>query len=146
MPTNLLQYLRPDRISFHHPFPYVGFGGGPLNIGNVARDPELPTASLTSTTTLLLLLAGLGVLVVVVAAVARRLRLEEARVLRLPILAAAASFIPTLMLAEVAERYLADLTPLFVVAGAVGVYVVEVVARVNDRCGAASGSRSSLRC
>jgi hypothetical protein len=122
IPTNLLHYLRPDGFSFDRLAPFIDFSDRITNVGGVARDPEGPTASFTTTTTLLLILAVVGVAIAFVPAIARRVDARPVRSLRLPILAAAAAFFPTMIFPAAAERYKADLTPLLVLAGAIGVY------------------------
>jgi hypothetical protein len=77
----------------------------------------------------LVLVAVVGMLVVFVPPIARRVRTGRARELRLPVVATAAAFLPTLVLAVVHERYMADLTPLFAVTGIVGLYALAAVVR-----------------
>jgi len=133
IPTNLLAYLRPDAVTLHPLVPFVDFSNRPAIIGGVARDVEGPTVSFTVSTTLLLILAVVGLAVVLVPRVARRTDLGRFRMLRVPVLAAAIAFVPTLVFQTTAERYKADLTPLLVVAGGAGVYGLVVLLRGHVR-------------
>jgi hypothetical protein len=124
LPTNVFHYLRPDGISFHGLFPFVDFGDGVRLIGSPARDVEWGSASLTVTATYLLLLAAVGAAVVCLPRLASRSDVREARVLRVPALAAAASAVPTLVFPAVHQRYTVDFTPALVLLGATGLYAL----------------------
>jgi hypothetical protein len=131
VPTNLLAYFRPDGFTIRGLFPFIYLGRNPTLIGNVARDTKALTASVTATATLLLALTVVGLAIVFVSRFGARSNLDRMRVLRLPALAAAISFVPTLMFPAVAERYTADLTPLLVLMGGVGLYAMAAFLRSN---------------
>ncbi len=132
VPTNLVRYFRPGAFTVSRLFPFIDFGTNTTVIGHAARDPEGLTASVTITATLLLLLAIAGAAVVVVPRLGRRAGLQHMRILRLPVVASAAVFVPSLIFPAAAERYTADLVPFFATAGGVGIYAV---ARLTRRGG-----------
>lgn len=136
VPTNVVRYFRPDGLTLHRLFPFIDFGDATRVLGHVARDPENPTASVTVTATLLLLLAVGGAAVVFAPKLARHVRADDTRVLRMPVVASAVIFLPTLVFPAASERYKADLVPLFVTAGAVGLYAGARLVRRHGRKGA----------
>jgi len=129
IPTNVLNYFRPDGISLNGLFPFVDFSRRVTVIGSPARDVEWLYASLSLTATFLLVLAVVGATVVAVPRVARRTGLARARVLRVPALATVASLGPTLMFPAVFQRYTVDFTPALVLLGATGMYAAGALVR-----------------
>ena len=127
-PTLLLDYFRPDAISFDRLFPWVSFAPPPRIIGGVTFEAVNFSSSVPATSTLLFLLTIVGV----VAAI-RAPRPEgggaTAAVLRVPLLGAAVGCVGTFALAFLEERYLGDFVPLFVVGGAAGLwYIARLIA------------------
>ncbi|HEX5587933.1 MAG TPA: hypothetical protein VFZ17_11545 [Acidimicrobiia bacterium] len=118
VPTNLLQYLRPDGVRFSALFPWITFAGPARVIGDVPREPTSPTASLVATTVLLVVLAVLGVVLVVRARHAG----SPLVVTRLLLLGGVVAFLATATLANAAQRYEVDLMPFLVVAAGAGLW------------------------
>jgi hypothetical protein len=117
LPTNLLQYLRPDTVHFLGRFPWLTFRmpqyAAVLNIGHVHFDTfELPT-SITATTPILTVLAVVGTIAV----------LRRPSVLLVPVGAGLAAVLATSSFFAEAPRYLADFVPWLVVAGCCGLAV-----------------------
>ncbi len=118
LPTNLVQYLRPDTLHLGRAFPWVTFRmtqyAPVLHIGHVHFDTlELP-ASITATTPILLVLAVVGT----VAA------LRRPSVLLIPL---GAGVVGVLLIAGFfaeTPRYLAEFLPFLVVGSAIGLAVV----------------------
>lgn len=120
IPTNVLNYFRPDGISFHRLFPFIDFKDGVAVVGSPARDIEWLYASLTVTATFLLALTLVGFAAVYMPRSGASLGSTRVRVLRLPALATIAGLVPTLMFPSVFQRYTVDFTPAFVLLGATG--------------------------
>lgn len=119
VPTTLVRWIDPTAIRFRSTFPFVAFPGRPTVFGDATFDTLDSVASLPASSPLLVVLAVVGL----VAIFGRGNRAELSR-WRVPIVVAAASIVPTLAIAFVAHRYLADLLPLFVMAATVGVQIV----------------------
>jgi hypothetical protein len=115
VPTTLLQYLRPDTVRPSSLLPWLRWGPPARVVGGVTFDTVDRAASLPVGAPWLLGLSVPGVW----AMVRRRVPAAWAACLAGGVLAA----VPTLAIAFVAQRYLADLVPPLVVAGAVGVPV-----------------------
>ncbi|MCJ7438714.1 MAG: hypothetical protein MUP97_13260 [Acidimicrobiia bacterium] len=127
-PTLLLDYFRPDAISFDRLFPWVSFAPPPRIIGGVTFEAVNFSSSVPVTSTLLFLLTIVGVVAVI-----RAPRPEgggaTAAALRVPLLGAAVGCAGMFVLAFLEERYQGDFVPLFVVGGAVGFwYVARLIA------------------
>lgn len=120
VPTNVVQYLRPDGIELSALWPWVRFPGLPILIGGVTYDRITPTTSVVAAMPLHALLAVVGLVAMISP---RRARENRTRVLRAPVLGAAAGTIPVLAFGFMAQRYLGDFVPLLVLLGAVGLYV-----------------------
>jgi hypothetical protein len=120
-PTLVLEYFRPDAISFDRFFPWVSFAPPPRVIGGVTFESLNLSASITATSTLLLLLSIIGLFAAI-----RAPRPDgdgpSAAVLRVPLAGALAGCVGTFVIAFVDERYLGDFIPLFVLAGAAGLW------------------------
>jgi hypothetical protein len=127
VPTNLVQYFRPDAIGFRSTFPWITFAHTyPLH--GLAFDPLEPFASLTATAVLLFVLSLLGSIAVV------RSRPESdditlpaesrpnARRFRLPLVGAAAVIGATTLVSSQAFRYETDFLPILVIAGSLGLF------------------------
>jgi hypothetical protein len=138
IPTNVVEYFRPAGIDLWALFPWVDFPDRAESIGHLARDMSAPAASFTVTSVLLLVLAAIG-LVALVRSARRPSGLPVAQ-LSVPILASAAAFGATLVVAATAERYKIDLLPFLVMSGAVGLFwLPTVLPRGRRRALAISG-------
>lgn len=120
LPTNLLQYLRPDAIGFPALWPWVRFPGPATIIGDVQYDRITPTTSVVAAMPLHAVLAIVGF---VAALSPRRARETQMRILRAPLIGAAIGTIPVLVFGFMAQRYLGDFVPLLVLLGAIGLHV-----------------------
>jgi hypothetical protein len=128
-PSALATYLRPDGVEPQALFPWVWFRDAPLIVGSPTFDTVDRSASLPSTSPALFALAIVGFV-----ALARRDRQG-------PWLPAAAGLcaglVPTVTIAFIAHRYLADFVPVLVVLAASGLWVVAGWARRRRRARAA---------
>jgi hypothetical protein len=113
VPTALLQYLRPDTVSPRALAPWISWDGRARVIGDVTFDTVDRAASLPVAAPAFVVAAGVGCVVLV----RRRLR----ACWPISLLAAAAAVVPTLAIAFIAQRYLADFVPALVVGACVGV-------------------------
>ena len=121
LPTNLLQYFRPDAIGFDRFFPWVTFSREPRVIGSpVFIDIDF-SASITASSTLVLLLAVIG-LIAIVRAPKPATAGSSAALLRVPVVLASVGAFVTLSIAYLQHRYEADFLPMFVIAGAAGLW------------------------
>jgi hypothetical protein len=121
LPTNLLQYLRPDGIELSRLLPWVRFPGDPTIIGDVRYDRITPTSSVVAAMPLPAVLSIVGAVAMVSG---RRARGTAIAALRAPVIGAAIGVGPVLIFGFVAQRYLGDFVPLLVLLGAVGLHVV----------------------
>jgi hypothetical protein len=137
LPTNLLQFIRPDALSFTRLFPGVVFPGRALVLGHLVYDSRDWASSVPSSMPVLFILALLGIVLIF-----RSARLPEragdipaaaepaplltttaapgTAALRLPLVGAAAGTAGILTIAFIAERYLADAMPFLLLAGLAG--------------------------
>ncbi len=123
LPTNLLQFVRPDALSVTRLFPFLFFPGKALVLGNLLYDTRDWTSSIPASMPVLFVLALVGIVVVY----KRRPRprsphLTEAGLatLRIPLVGAAAGTYGILTIAFIAQRYLADAVPLLVISALAG--------------------------
>jgi len=116
LPTALLQYLRPDTLELRSLLPWVQWGPRARVVGDAVFDTVDRAASLPVTAPLFLALSVPGGWV----ALRRRVPVAWAACL----VAGTAATIPTLSIAFVAHRYLADLVPPVVLATCLGLPVV----------------------
>ncbi len=117
LPTNLLQYLRPDTVHFLGKFPWLTFRmtryAPVLNLGHVHFDTfELPT-SITATTPVLTVLAIVGSIAI----------LRRPSVLLIPLGAGLAAILATASFFGEAPRYLADFLPWLVIGACCGLAI-----------------------
>lgn len=121
-PTTLLQYLRPDALSFDPLFPWVTFPRftTPV-IGNAKFDTLDPSTSIVAS---MPALALLGIFGVAAALVPRFGRTSDAAWLRVPLLGALGALGLTVAISYVANRYLGDWVPLLVLAALIGIQVL----------------------
>ncbi len=114
--TTLVHYLRPDAIRFERLLPGIRFGPVAESRGSYPLLGSSPATSLTLAATLLLVLAVVGTV--------WSLR-HGARAWGLVVLCTTIGAVPTFLIGFVANRYLIDMLPPLVVAGAVGTWVVD---------------------
>ena len=121
MPTQLVQFLRPDALRFQSVFPWVNFPRAATVVGHVIFDTRDWSSSGPSSMPLLTVLGlvGLGIILV------RRHRpavANGADATRAPLLGAVAGGLITLTIAFVANRYLSDFLPAIVLVSLVGLH------------------------
>ena len=116
VPTNLLAYLGPAGIRFTDVFPFVTLPDSPPTVvGNVVLDMTYRTASAPASMPLLFLLACGGIF-----AAFRRRPSGRARLVCIPLFAAACGTVGVLVWGYIANRYLSDFLPLLLLASCVG--------------------------
>ncbi|TFH21034.1 MAG: hypothetical protein E4H05_01000 [Acidimicrobiales bacterium] len=120
LPTTLVQYLRPDGIRFERLVPGIRFGPLAVDRGSYPAESITPASSLPTSATLLLVLGLIGVV---------WLLLRRNRTWLLLVVASLAGAVPTFMIGFVANRYLIDMLPPLIVAGAIGIWVILAVPR-----------------
>ncbi len=115
LPSNLLQYWRPDMIDVSTTFPFIDFPHRRMTfIGNPVYDLVDLTAGIPATMPVLVLLGVIGV----VAAV--RARHEALADLRPVLIGCAAGTLTVLNIGYIANRYQSDFLPLIVVSALAG--------------------------
>jgi hypothetical protein len=136
LPTNLLQFARPDALEVTRSFPWVFFPGKALVLGHLLYDTRDWTSSIPASMPVLFLLAVVGIVAVYRPARARMIDPQAGHdphasppvpgipALRLPLVGAAAGTIGILTIAFIAERYISDAMPLLLLAGLAGWHVV----------------------
>jgi hypothetical protein len=130
IPTNLVQYFRPDAISFTGRFPYVDFPGPADVVGSVRFDWVTPATSVPASMPFLTVLAIGGIVIVVLPRTAGRLR-----AFRAPLAGAVIASAVTLGFGFVANRYIADFVPVLVLLALAGFFTL--LARSEARPGTA---------
>jgi hypothetical protein len=127
IPSTGFAYLQPFGIRFSSIFPFITLPTAPAAAyGGVVLDQTYQTGSIPATMPLLFLLSCWGAITAF-----RRRQVGRVRLLRIPIITAAAGVTGVLVWGYIAERYLADFLPLLVVASAVG--LVDIWRRINGR-------------
>jgi hypothetical protein len=139
LPTNLVQYVRPDALTTTRLFPWIFFPGKAAVLGHLLYDTRDWTSSVPASMPVLFLLAVVGGVVVfrpsrspgrerahAHAPPGRAGRAVTPRIaaLRIPLVGAAAGTVGILTIAFIAERYLADVVPLLLLAALCGWHVV----------------------
>ena len=130
LPTNLLQFARPDAFTVTRTFPWIFFPGKAPVLGHLLYDTRDWTSSVPASMPVLFLLAVVGAVVVYRPARTRGKAPEAPppapgiTALRLPLAGAAVGTIGILTIAFIAERYLADAMPLLLLAGLAGWHVM----------------------
>jgi hypothetical protein len=115
-PSTLYAYFQPGGLRITRLFPFLTLPGGPTGvIGNVMFDNRTRTASIPASMPLLFLSGCLGVV-----SVFRRGARNIAAILRIILIAAASGTAAVLFYGWIADRYLADFLPFFILAAAVG--------------------------
>lgn len=128
LPTTLAQYLRPDTIRFERLVPGIRFGPLAENYGSLDVETVTPASSLIVSATLIFLLALVG---------AVWMLRHRAQTWLLLVAGATIGALPTFMIGFIANRYLIDMLPPLIAAGAVGVWIVAALDR--QRLAKASG-------
>jgi hypothetical protein len=123
LPTNLLQYFRPDAIAFGGSFPWVRFPEPATIVGSVRFDQVMPASSVPTTMPLLTVLGLVGLVGVFVGLPAR---VRSLAALRAPVVGCVAATAITLTFGFIANRYVADFVPLVVLLGVAGMYATYV--------------------
>jgi len=117
-PSVLLQILRPDALGVRAHVPFVGFPEQRPTVVGDALFAELDwSASVPSSHPLLFVAAVIGAAVLIAAG-------RAARTWRIPVLGAAVGVAPIVVFGYIAQRYLVDLVPLLVLAGALGLQAI----------------------
>jgi hypothetical protein len=117
LPSNLVQYWRPDMLSLSGRFPFISFPQRPmLLIGHPFYDLTDLTAGIPATMPLLVVLAVVGTVAIV--------RERRFRLLRPVLLACVAGTVTVLNIGYIANRYQSDFLPLLVVPALVGAPLV----------------------
>lgn len=113
VPTAIVQYLRPDALRFSRLFPFVAFPPKATVLGGVHYDTLDFSSSVTSSMPVALPLGVAGMV-----GILRRRRPggDGLARLRVPLAGAALGCVGVLVIAYVAERYLADLLPFLALA------------------------------
>jgi hypothetical protein len=129
-PSTLLAYFRPDGLSVSRIYPFITLPSTPAPaVGDVVIDQTYRTASIPASMPLLFLLGVWGLITVF-----RPRALGLARLIRIPLIGAAAGIGGILFYGYIANRYVGDFVPLLILAGAAG--VVDIWRRVEHRRGA----------
>jgi hypothetical protein len=110
LPTTIFHYLRPDAFAVERLAPFIRFGPRAHEFGSYPLESNTPASSLTASATLLVVMAAIGAVILI--------RHRHYRLLAL-LAGAAVAAGPTLAIGFIANRYLVDLLPGFVVLGAV---------------------------
>ena len=127
LPSTLLAYLRPDALRLSWIFPFITLPAGPPPVvGGVVLEQVTRTTSISASMPLLVLLGGWGLVNVF-----RRSPPHPARLLRIPLLAAATGTIGVLVWGTIVNRFLGDFLPLLILASAVG--IVDIWRRLDGR-------------
>jgi hypothetical protein len=139
LPTNLVQYVRPDALTTNRLFPWIFFPGKAVVLGHLLYDTRDWTSSVPASMPVLFLLAVVGGVAVfrpsrspggerahahAPARRAGRAVTPSIAALRIPLVGAAAGTVGILTIAFIAERYLADAVPLLLLAALCGWHVV----------------------
>ena len=116
LPSTLTAYFQPTGIHLTSVFPYLTLPTSPARtVGNVVLDQVYPTASAPASMPLLFLLACWGAITSFRPHPPGRIYLT-----RILILTGAAGTVGVLVWGYIAQRYLADIMPLLIVASAIG--------------------------
>ena len=122
-PSVAWQAVRPDGVAARRVFPFVGFPADrPTALGDVVFAERDWSSSVPASEPLLVVLGLIGVVALVVPD--RMAPGAAVRVLRLPVVGAAAGGVGVLVLGYMANRYLSDLIPLLVLTATLGAAVV----------------------
>jgi hypothetical protein len=127
LPSTLWAYLQPFGLRIGGLFPFITPPGAPAGwLAGAVLDQSYPTASFPATTPLLFLLGCWGVVTTF-----RPRGIGQIRLTRIIVLGAAAGAGGVLLWGYISQRYLADLMPLFIIAGAIG--LIDIWRRLEHR-------------
>ena len=127
IPTTLLTYLRPDGIHFSSVFPYITLPVAPPRaVGGVLFDRLYRTASIPASMPMAFLLGCWGVITAF-----RPHPVGRVHLTRILLLASAGSGALLFVWGYIADRYLADFLPFFILASAIG--LVDIWRRLDGR-------------
>ena len=121
LPTNLLQFVRPDALDVTRLFPWIFFPGKALVLGNLLYDSRDWTSSIPACMPVIFILSLVGLFVVYRP---RTSAMPGVAALRIPLVGAAAGTFGILTIAFIAQRYLADAMPLLVLSALAGWHFV----------------------
>lgn len=125
LPTTLFHYLRPDVFALERLVPFVRFGTKAREFG-VDLESYTPSSSLTASATALLILAVVGAFHCV----------KKKQWLLMPLVfGGLVAALPTLAIGFIANRYLVDLLPIFVVLATVAVLTVAIPKNTTMKVG-----------
>lgn len=125
LPSQLLAAARPDAVGSVRAFPFIGLPHGlPTNVGNVRFESVEQSLSTTTSMSLLCLLT--------VAALPALVRRSALRQLTGILIACAIAFVPVLVNADIATRYLSDALPLLVLGSLIGLQTILARNRGRD--------------
>jgi len=120
IPTSFVQYFRPDGTVLRSLFPWVGFGDGATDVGDVVTE-RIGNASWITSMPLLTVLAAIGLAGLIRA---RRAGVPALTALAVPVAGAAVGCVPTLAYTSLSQRYMADFLPLTLLLAAPGVHLL----------------------
>ena len=127
IPSTLWAYMNPTAIRFSSVFPFIAAPGTPAHaVDAVVLDQTYPTTSITAASPLFVLLGAWGAITAF-----RPHGVGRVALLRLVLIGAAAATGGVLVWGYIAYRYVSDLMPLFILAGAIG--LVDVWRRLDGR-------------
>ncbi len=127
LPSTLWAYLDPAGIRYTALFPFVNPPARPAAwLAGAVMDQSYPTASLTDTSPLLVLLGLWGAITTF-----RPRPVGQVRLARILLLSTAAGAGGVLLWGYISQRYLADLMPFIIIAGAIG--LIDVWRRLEGR-------------
>ncbi len=127
IPTSLLAYFQPGGLRLSHLFPFITLPSYPAkDLGGVAGFGSDRVASVPASMPLLLVGALWGTFATFRTGTSRGLRL-----LRIPLLAAGAAAATVMVYGWTENRFVADLMPLLILGGAIG--LIDVCRRVRSR-------------
>ncbi len=121
LPTDLLQYLRPDALRFSRVFPFITFPPPATVIGHLLYFSRGPASSVTAMMPAIAAAAIVGIFFVFRS---RRDAMTDLVVLRVPLIGAALGAAGVLVYLSIVQRAVGDLMPLLVLAGIVGFQVL----------------------
>jgi hypothetical protein len=127
LPSTLWAYFQPGGIRFGGLFPFITPPAAPASwLAGAVLDQSYPTASFTDTSPLLILLGFWGVVTAF-----RPRAIGQVRLTRIILFGAVLGAGGVLVWGYIAERYLADLMPFFIIAG--GIALIDLWRRLEHR-------------
>jgi hypothetical protein len=117
LPTTLVQYLRPDTVSFERLIPFVRYGALADDRGSYPMETITASASITAAATLLFVAAVVGVVIAARTKAWRWLALTAG---------AAVAALPTFTIGFIGNRYLVDMLPMLMVPAALAFVALPV--------------------